>query len=129
MPKALPILLFCCAQLLSGQNEISKLITDNFNENVNVDSMARKLGYKDGDVIKVIAVFTVNEAGELTDIKARSVHPVFEQVAIRALSDLSKMPAPKVNGKFISQKYTLPINVVLEYDKAAARKSKKGKGK
>jgi len=37
----------------------------------NIDSIAKQLNYKGGDIVKVFTTFTVNENGEIKDVKAR----------------------------------------------------------
>lgn len=129
MHKTIFPFLFFCAQLLMGQNEISEHIANSFNKSENLVSIARSLGYKDGDKIRVITVFTVNGSGEIVDIKARSVHPAFEKEAVRVLSELGKMRPTRFKDKTINQKYTLPLNLTLESDKAKKRRLKKEKRK
>lgn len=115
--------------MLFAQSELPKMVSEamNFDNGTKLDSIARKLNYKAGDQIKILTSFTVDEEGNVVDIKARSVHPFFEQEAIRVISELPKMPVAKHNGEAISQKYALPIIFEITSAKAKNRKVKKGK--
>ena len=131
MKKTLTILLFIITNTLFGQNTVAENISESFNEiNRNrIDSIAKKLNYKGGDQIKVLTMFTVNEDGDIINIKARSVHPLFEQEAIRVISELPKMTPAQFNGQTISRKYSLPIVFEIETESAKKHRLKKEKSK
>lgn len=127
MRKILIILLLTFTNFLYGQNNVSEKVSETFNgqNRDKLDSIAKQLNYKGGDQIKVFAIFTVNEEGNIVDIKARSVHPLFEKEAIRIISELPKMTPVKHNGTLISQKYSLPIVFEIETESAKKRRLKK----
>lgn len=113
-----------------SQNYISTEITESFKEQKqDLDSIARSLNYKGGDQIRIITTFKVNEVGEVVDIKASSVHPAFEEEAIRILKNLPKMNPAQINGKFISQKFALPIVFKVGSEREKRRRLKKEKKK
>jgi TonB family protein len=129
MKNTLIIILLTFTNFVFGQNNVSEKVSESFNiENRDrLDSIAKRLNYKGGDQIKVLTIFTVNENGDVVDIKARSVHPEFEKEAIRVLSALPKMPPAKINGKAISQKYSMPIVFEIETESAKKQRLKKEK--
>ncbi|UKM66060.1 energy transducer TonB [Flavobacteriaceae bacterium GSB9] len=101
MRKTIIILLLTLTNFAFGQTSVSKKVSESFNnDNRNkLDSIAKQLNYKGGDQIKVLTIFTINEEGNVVDIKARSVHPLFEKEAIRILEALPKMTPSEHNGK------------------------------
>ena len=129
MKNTLIIILLTFTNFVFGQNNVSEKVSESFNiENRDrLDSIAKRLNYKGGDQIKVLTIFTVNENGDVVDIKARSVHPEFEKEAIRVLSALPKMPPAKINGKAISQKYSMPIVFEIETESYKKQRLKKEK--
>jgi len=123
------ILILTLTNFAFGQNNISKKVSESFhNENKQrLDSIAKKLNYKGGDQIKVFTIFSVNENGNIVDVKARSVHPLFEKEAIRIIKELPKMTPAEYDGKKISKKYSLPIVFEIETERAKKRRLKKEK--
>jgi hypothetical protein len=129
MKKTIIILILTLTNFAFGQNNISEDISESFNNDNRdrLDSIAKQLNYKGGDQIKVLTIFTINEEGNVVDIKARSVHPLFEKEAIRILNELPKMTPAEYNGKLISQKYSLPIVFEIETESAKKRRLNKEK--
>ena len=127
MKKHIFIILLTFSNILFGQNNLSEKISESFNiDNRNsLDSIAKHLNYKEGDKIKVMTFFTINEQGNIINIKAKSVHPLFEKEAIRILGELPKMTPAEYNGKNISRKYALPIIFEIETEKAKKQRLKK----
>ncbi len=110
-----------------GQNTV---IISNAIKNQNmerIDSIAKKLNYKGGDIIKVFAVFTVNENGEIKDVKARGSHRLFEEEAIRIVNLIPKLNPKEFKYGMKEMKYTLPINFQIETDKEKKNRLKKEK--
>lgn len=93
------------------------------------DSIAKVLGYKGGDAVRVSTMFTVNEQGKIVDIKARGPHPIFEQEAIRIIEAVPDMVPAEFNGKPISPRFSLPITFIIETAKQKRRRLKKEKRK
>lgn len=131
MKNALTIILLTFTNFVFGQNNVSEKVSEYFNVDYRnkLDSIAKQLNYKGGDQIKVLTIFTIDEEGNVVDIKARSVHPLFEKEAIRVLSELPKMPPAKQNGKAVRQKYAMPIVFEVETESAKKQKLKKEKRK
>jgi hypothetical protein len=127
MEKIIIILILTLTNFAFGQNNLSEKVSESFNTDNRdrLDSIAKQLNYKGGDQIKVLTIFTINEQGNVVDIKARSVHPLFEKEAIRILNELPKMTPAEYNGKKISQKYSLPIVFEIETDSAKKKRLKK----
>ncbi|MBI9041944.1 energy transducer TonB [Lutibacter sp.] len=92
-----------------------------------IDSIARKLNYKGGDIIKVFAVFTVNENGEIKDVKARGPHKLFEEEAVRIVSLIPKLDPKEFKNGMKEMKFTLPINFQIETYKDKKKRLKKEK--
>lgn len=109
-------LLFSQSKII-GQN--TELISNAIkNQNIErIDSIARTLNYKGGDIIKVFAVFTVNENGEIKDVQARGPHRLFEEEAIRILNLIPKLDPKEFENGMKEMKFTLPINFQIETDK------------
>lgn len=131
MKKTLILFLLILANLAFGQHSISKKVTESFkNENRDrLDSIAKQLNYKGGDQIKVFTIFTINKEGHVTDIKARSVHPLFEKEAIRILNELPKMTPAEDGENKISRRFSLPIVFEIETESDKKRRLKKEKRK
>lgn len=112
-----------------GQNK--NLISNTIkNQNIErIDSIAKKLNYKGGDVIKVFAIFTVNEKGEIKNVKARGPHKLFEQEAIRIVKLIPKLDPKEFKNGMKEMKYSLPINFVIETEKERKSREKKEKRK
>ncbi|HMR16691.1 MAG: energy transducer TonB [Confluentibacter sp.] len=129
MSKILSLLFV--TSLCFSQNEGAKTISEKIKaaDQSRFDSIAKSLKYKEGDQIKVDVLFTINENGDIVDIRARSVHPEFENEAIRVVKELPKMVPAEYNGKRISQKYALPLVFEIETDKEKTKRLRKEKMK
>jgi protein TonB len=114
-----------------GQSQISEKINASIqnSKKEKFDSVAKILNYKPGEKIKVLTQFTIDEEGNVVDIKARGAHPVFEEEALRILKELPKMPPIIRDGKAVSQTFGLPINFIVESEKQKKRRLKKEKKK
>jgi len=112
-----------------GQNKnlISNAIKNQDIERI--DSIAKKLNFKGGDVIKVFVIFTVNEKGEIKNVKARGPHRLFEQEAIRIVKLIPKLDPKEFKNGIKEMKYSLPINFVIETEKERKSREKKEKRK
>lgn len=110
-----------------GQN--TELISDAVkNQNIErIDSIARKLNYKGGDVIKVFTIFTVDENGEIKDVIARGPHILFEEEAIRIVNLIPKLDPKEFKNGMKEMKFTLPINFQIETDKEKKKRLNKEK--
>lgn len=113
---------FCFSQNNEAEKISERIKTS---DQTKFDSIAKSLNYKGGDQIKVHVLFTINEDGDIVDIRARSVHPEFEKEAIRVVSELPKMVPAERNGKRISQNYALPLVFEIETDSAKKQRLKK----
>ena len=80
-------------------------------ENVKYPEQAEK----DSIQGRVVCKFTVGEDGSISDITvAKSVHPLLDAEAVRALSLMPKWIPGKQNGQPSKANYTLPITFRLE---------------
>lgn len=89
-------------QFPGGPSELMKYITANLRYPEDA-KQANSSG-------RVIAQFTVEEDGSITDIEIkRSVSPSMDQEALRVLSGMPKWQPGMQNGKAVPVKYTVPI--------------------
>ena len=59
----------------------------------------------------IIVSFTVNEDGNLSDIKVeRNLDPMLDEEVIRVVKSMPKWKPAKLNGKAVKSKYTIPVN-------------------
>lgn len=63
---------------------------------------------------RIFVMFTINDKGEIVNIKARSPYYILEKEAISAVKSLPKMTPAKQGYKNVSVSYTLPINFEIE---------------
>ena len=114
-----------------AQNELGGLIREEMeNQNKSAfDSIAKSMGYKDGETIRVYAQFTVNSKGEIGDIKAKGPHRVFEEEAIRIITLVPPIDPPKNLKKGDKARFTLPIAFKIETEKEKRKREKKEKKK
>ena len=108
-----------------GQNK--ELILNTIkNQNIEkIDSIAKVLNHK-GGIVRVYTMFTINEKGEINNVKASGPHELFEQEAIRIINLI-----PKLDPKEFKEdvKFSLPINFMIETEKARIAREKKEKRK
>ncbi len=128
MKKAIIITVVLFCNLIFGQNNVS-MISESFKnpEKNRLDSIAKTLDLKEGKTIRIFALFTINENGDIVDIKARAKHRAFEQEAIRVIKELPRMTPAVLNGKRIERKYSLPI--IFQVETKRMRKSRERKEK
>ncbi len=63
---------------------------------------------------RIFAQFTINEKGEVENIKIRSPHPFFEKEAKRVINMLPKFKPGIHRDRTVSVNYNLPITFVIE---------------
>tara|TARA_R110002111_G_scaffold42337_3_gene77944 strand:- start:15820 stop:16743 length:924 start_codon:yes stop_codon:yes gene_type:complete len=88
----------------------SKRITEFVNNNFDLGQ--GDLGIKGKQ--KILAKFTINKSGDVTDIKIRAPHPQLEKESLRVIKLLPQFIPGKQRGKNVSVTYTLPIIFVAE---------------
>ena len=117
--------------MISGYAQVDKnLINQTIKENTDnskFDSIAKKLGYKGGDQVKVLTLFTFNQKGRIVDIKARGPHQIFENEAIRILEKVPDLVPASYNGKPVNPRFSLPITFIIETEKQKRKRLKKEK--
>ena len=63
---------------------------------------------------RVIVSFTVMKDGSLNDIKVeRSLHPAFDEEALRVVKNMPKWIPGTLNGEIVEQKFFFPLNFRL----------------
>ncbi|WP_299684099.1 M56 family metallopeptidase [uncultured Dokdonia sp.] len=62
---------------------------------------------------RVVAVFKIDTAGNIVDVRARGAHPKLEKEAIRVIKTLPQMIPGEHNGKKVSVLYELPFTFNL----------------
>lgn len=90
------------------QESIQKHVARNFNTN-----LTKGLGLAPGRK-RIIAVFKIDENGNITDVRSRGPHKDLEAEAIRVITDLPKMQPGEHGGKKVGVKYTLPITLMVD---------------
>jgi protein TonB len=70
--------------------------------------LAKELGLTAGKK-RIFVMFTINEKGKITEIKARAPHPRLQKEAKRVVQTLPKMTPGKQRGIAVRVKYALPI--------------------
>ena len=90
-----------------------------------IDKAVKQLGLKPGETVKIFAMFSVDTDGSIVDVKARSVHPAFEEEAIRVIQELPAMNPSIVNGEAVKQRYSLPILFRIETEQERKRRERK----
>ncbi|WP_299097198.1 energy transducer TonB [uncultured Winogradskyella sp.] len=88
-------------------DRIQEIVKENFNQNIG-DSTGLK-GRQ-----RIFTQFTINETGEVENIKVRAPHPLFEAEAKRVINLLPKFKPGNQRGKAISMVHNLPITFVIE---------------
>lgn len=64
---------------------------------------------------KIVVTFTVNEDGNLNDIKVKkSVYSDLDKEAVRVVKSMPKWIPAKQNGKAVKSKYTLPVYIHVQ---------------
>lgn len=84
------------------EDKVKKFINKRFNTD-----LGRQLGMS--GLTRINVQFTVDEHGNITNVKARATEPKLEQEAIRVVKMLPKMTPGKQRGKAVRVPYTLPI--------------------
>ncbi|WP_339703606.1 energy transducer TonB [uncultured Marixanthomonas sp.] len=90
-----------------------------------IDKAVTQLGLKPGETVKIFAMFSVDTDGSIIDVKARSIHPAFEEEAIRVIQELPAMEPALVEGETIKQKYSLPILFKIETEQERKKRKKR----
>ncbi|WP_394800338.1 energy transducer TonB [Aestuariivivens marinum] len=77
--------------------------------------------------MRVLTQFTINEEGQIVDIKARGSHPVFENEAIRIIKMIPQLEPPSLNEKPVSPRFSLPIIFAIQTEKQKRKRLKETK--
>lgn len=112
------IFFFFVTSICLGQDNLGTIILEKFDyiDQTQFDSIAKTLHYKAGDQIKVYVIFKINELGDIVNVKAKSVHQLFEKEAIRIINELPRMVPDKYIGEK-SKDFALPLIFVVKDDK------------
>lgn len=94
------------------KNSFSDSITKFINANFDIEK-TKNLGLSIGKQ-KIWAQFTINEQGNIIDIKVRSPHKSLEKPTIDLLKKLPQFIPGKQRGKPVKVKYTVPIVFEVE---------------
>ena len=87
----------------------NKKIQQHFQKEFNVnltDSLKLSPGKK-----RIIMLFKINKEGAITGIKAKAPHPALQEEAVRIIKLLPIMKPGELNGKKVTVKYILPMEV------------------
>lgn len=94
-------------------------------ENSEYDSIIKALKLKNGDKVLVNTIFTINADGLITDIKARGIHPYFENEAKRILQNTPELVPENFKPKKENPRFALPITFVVKSKKKKTNRRKK----
>ncbi|MEK6152158.1 energy transducer TonB [Flavobacteriaceae bacterium 3-367] len=110
------LILFVLCGNLFGQSTlpISETIKNEKPDYRKIDSIAKVLKLKGGDIVKVYAKFAINEVGDIVDIKTRGPHEYFEKEAVRILKKVPRLDPAIADGKPIKAHFSLPISFRIE---------------
>ncbi|QAA81824.1 hypothetical protein EI546_08870 [Aequorivita sp. H23M31] len=89
------------------------------------NEITKRLKLKPGSDHKIFVIFTIDEKGEITNLKARAEYPELEREAIRIIEELPRMEPAIRDGKAVSQNYSLPIIFHVETLKEEKRRLRK----
>lgn len=123
------VLLITPFLVLHAQNTlpISETIKNEQPDYQKLDSIAKVLGLKGGDNVRVSTRFAVNEQGKIVDIQVRGPHSYFENESIRILKKVPILDPALKNGKPIKTQFSLPINFRIETKMERKRRLSKEK--
>ncbi|MBP1839156.1 M56 family metallopeptidase [Formosa algae] len=83
-------------------NKISQFVGENFNTDLGKEQDIK--GFQ-----RINTMFKIDKKGNVLDVKARADHEIFQEEAIRVLSQLPQMQAGKQKGMAVTVQYSLPI--------------------
>lgn len=78
-----------------------------FGKHFNVN-LAKELGLTSGKK-RLFVVFTINNKGNITDVKARGPHPILEKEVARVINLLPKLTPGKQRGMPVGVSYSIPV--------------------
>ena len=86
-------------------NKIRQHFQKEFNVNL-TDSLKLSPGKK-----RIIMLFKINKEGAITGIRTKAPHPALQEEAVRIIKLLPIMKPGELNGKKVTVKYSLPMEV------------------
>ena len=89
----------------------SKMIQKHFARNFNAD-LRETLGLSSGKK-RVFIAFSINNKGNVVDIKSRGPHPKIEKEVLRVMQLLPKMKPGEQDGKKVKVSYTIPFTIFV----------------
>ena len=84
-------------------DKIREFVAGNFDTKIGKDFL------KEGDLVRVIVQFKIDETGNIRDIRAKAPVPELEEEAKRVVNSLPQMTPGKQRGKAVGVVYSLPI--------------------
>ncbi|MEO2072566.1 MAG: M56 family metallopeptidase [Zunongwangia sp.] len=100
-----------CEYLKSNQErkecmsqKIAEFVAKEFDTKIGKDLL------EEGDLVRVIVQFKIDETGNIRDIRARAPVPELEEEAKRVVNSLPQMTPGKQRGKAVGVVYSLPIS-------------------
>ncbi len=95
-----------------GNNEqlkkcFTKKITRHFGRNFNAE-LGSELGLSSGRK-SIYVVFTIDKAGNITNVRARGPHPILEKEVVQVTKSLPKMTPGKQHGVPVGVTYSIPV--------------------
>jgi periplasmic protein TonB len=105
--EEVPIFPGCQGEKEELRNCFSEKISEHIHKNFDV-SLASDLNLSAGKK-RIFTVFTINQKGEIKDIKVKAPHPRLEKEGFRVVNSLPKFTPGKQRGVPVKVKYAMPI--------------------
>ena len=96
-----------------------KKISQHVNANFDLN-LAKQYGVEGKN--RVYIRFSINEEGDVIEVKARSSHPTLSELGKNAIKGLPKMKPAIENGKATSVLYTLPFTFIIDKEEIRVEK-------
>lgn len=132
MKKIILFTFILLANLGFSQNQfVGKIKSTDFQNRESLDSIAQVQNHKFGDEIRIYLLFNADEKGNIANLEARSIHPAFEEEAVRLFNDLelAKLIPKRNSAEPESKRYSLPIIYTMETEKERKKRLRKEKRK
>ncbi|CAL2076521.1 hypothetical protein [Tenacibaculum sp. 190524A02b] len=105
--------------ILSAQGNYETVITEailNY-DSTKIDSIAKTLGYKSGDIIETLVKFGVTHEGKTVNVTAEAPHEAFSKESVKIIEGLSKLDLGITIDKEKPIRLKLPINFQVDAHK------------
>ncbi len=105
-----------CEDAENGRDCFQKSIQEHIRKHFNYPKAAQEQGIQG----RVNTMFTMDEEGNITDIRKRGPHKLLEDEAVRIIKRLPKMTPGKYEGKTVKVPFSIPITFRLQSSESDA---------